>query len=60
MPEGPSLALLRQDLAPLEGLTVRRARGSSRIDLAPLRGQPLGPIRTWCSAFPPAPCASTF
>ena len=47
MPEGPTLLILRETLAPFMGRTVRDATGSARIDLARLRGERLLAIRTW-------------
>ena len=47
MPEGPTLLILRETLAPFTGRTVRDAKGSARVDLSRLCGERLLAIRTW-------------
>ncbi|TBR06925.1 MAG: endonuclease [Lysobacter sp.] len=47
MPEGPSLVILRENIASLTGLKVREVSGNSKQDLQRLRGRTLRAIRTW-------------
>ncbi|WAN09133.1 endonuclease [Stutzerimonas balearica] len=47
MPEGPSIVILREELAPFVGRRIARVEGSARIDQARLSGQRLRAIRSW-------------
>ena len=47
MPEGPSLLILAETLAPFAGKTVRDADGSAAIDLSGVAGRRLLAVRTW-------------
>jgi len=47
MPEGPSIVILREELAPFVGRRITHVEGSARIDQARLSGQRLRAIRSW-------------
>lgn len=47
MPEGPSLVILREELAHFAGRTVERVAGSARIELTRMQGLRLRSVRTW-------------
>jgi endonuclease-8 len=47
MPEGPSIVLLRDRLAPFIGRTVRDAAGRAALDLGRVRSRRLHDIRSW-------------
>ena len=47
MPEGPSIVILREEVAPFTGRTIRRAEGNAKIDMARLVGQPVVAFRSF-------------
>jgi endonuclease-8 len=47
MPEGPSLVMLREALAPFEGRRVLRVAGNSRLPIQTLKGRTLREVRTF-------------
>ncbi|UGB39210.1 DNA-formamidopyrimidine glycosylase family protein [Frateuria soli] len=47
MPEGPSIVILREELAPFTGRTIRHAEGNARIDMDRLVGQPVVAVRSF-------------
>ena len=47
MPEGPSLVILREELAHFAGRKVERVAGSARIELTRMQGLRLRSVRTW-------------
>lgn len=47
MPEGPSLVILREELAGFAGKKIVRVSGSARIELARMQGLRVRSIRTW-------------
>ncbi|MCX7514399.1 DNA-formamidopyrimidine glycosylase family protein [Frateuria hangzhouensis] len=47
MPEGPSIVILRGELAPFTGRTIRRAEGNAKIDMDRLAGQRVEAFRSF-------------
>jgi endonuclease-8 len=47
VPEGPSIVILREELAPFTGRTIRRAEGNAKIDMQRLVGQPVLAFRSF-------------
>lgn len=47
MPEGPSLVIAREELAPFVGKTIISASGNAKIDFDRLKGRRIKEIRTW-------------
>lgn len=47
MPEGPSIAILREQAAPFVGKKITAAEGNTRLDKAPLVGQRILSIRSF-------------
>jgi endonuclease-8 len=47
VPEGPSIVILRGEVAPFTGRTIRRAEGNAKIDMARLVGQPVVAFRSF-------------
>jgi endonuclease-8 len=47
VPEGPSIVILREELAPFIGRTIRRAEGNAKIDIQRLVGQPVLAFRSF-------------
>lgn len=47
MPEGPSLVLLREELARFEGEIVKRVSGNTKIDLTRMLHRRVRSVRTW-------------
>ncbi|SEI40322.1 DNA-formamidopyrimidine glycosylase family protein [Frateuria terrea] len=47
MPEGPSIVILREELAPFTGSTIRRAEGNAKIDMQRLAGQRIVAFRSF-------------
>ena len=51
MPEGPSIVILREDVAPFTGQAIERAEGSAKLDKARLVGQTVRSFRSWGKHF---------
>ncbi|WP_367345981.1 DNA-formamidopyrimidine glycosylase family protein [Stenotrophomonas bentonitica] len=51
MPEGPSIVLLREEAAHVKGKVVRRASGTTSVDLTPLVGRRVKAVRSWGKHF---------
>jgi endonuclease-8 len=51
MPEGPSIVILREEVAGFTGKAVKRAEGSAKIDKARLVGQSVRSFRSWGKHF---------
>ncbi|MGI9246405.1 MAG: DNA-formamidopyrimidine glycosylase family protein [Steroidobacteraceae bacterium] len=51
MPEGPSIVILREQVARFAGQRVLRAEGNARIDLRRIAGQPVEAFRSWGKHF---------
>ncbi|AWA30344.1 endonuclease [Flavobacterium magnum] len=47
MPEGPTIVILREQLAPFTGEKVTAAHGTARIDLSRLEGQHITAFKSW-------------
>ncbi|MCW8158780.1 endonuclease [Stutzerimonas stutzeri] len=47
MPEGPSIVILREEVAAFSGCTIERAEGSAKIDKSRLVGQVVRGFRSW-------------
>lgn len=47
MPEGPSIVILRGELAPFTGCRIRRAEGNAKIDMTRLIGEPVVAFRSF-------------
>ncbi|MGN2249755.1 DNA-formamidopyrimidine glycosylase family protein [Frateuria sp. GZRe14] len=47
MPEGPSIVILRGELAPFTGCRIRRAEGNAKIDMTRLAGEPVVAFRSF-------------
>ena len=47
MPEGPSIVILRGEVAPFTGRTIRRAEGNAKIDMGRLVGKPVVAFRSF-------------
>jgi endonuclease-8 len=47
MPEGPSIVILREEVAHFAGQTIRRAEGNAKIDMQRLPGQQVKSIRSF-------------
>ncbi len=47
MPEGPSIVILREDVAAFTGQRIERAEGSAKVDKARLTGQVVREFRSW-------------
>ncbi|WP_213661841.1 DNA-formamidopyrimidine glycosylase family protein [Stutzerimonas stutzeri] len=47
MPEGPSIVILREEVAVFAGCTVTRAEGSARLDTSRLVGQVVRGVHSW-------------
>ncbi len=51
MPEGPTIVILRGEVAHFTGQRILAAEGNSRIDLARLVGQSVTAFRSWGKHF---------
>jgi len=51
VPEGPSIILLREQIAAFEGRTILRAEGNAKIDLQRLIGKKIKRFRSWGKHF---------
>jgi len=51
MPEGPSIVILREQVAPFAGRQVRAVEGNSRLDLERMRGRRVREFRSWGKHF---------
>jgi endonuclease-8 len=51
MPEGPSIVILREQVARFEGCLVERAEGNARIDKQRIEGQSVEAFRSWGKHF---------
>jgi len=51
MPEGPSIVILTELVAPFTGKTILRVSGNSKIDQQRLVGQKIGAFRSWGKHF---------
>ena len=51
MPEGPSIAILREQVAPFAGRKVQRVEGNSKLDLQRMRGQRVTAFQSWGKHF---------
>ncbi|WP_263140551.1 DNA-formamidopyrimidine glycosylase family protein [Pseudomonas sp. RIT-PI-AD] len=51
MPEGPSIAIMREDAAKFAGQTIQRVEGNSKIDQNRLLGQTVVAVRSWGKHF---------
>jgi endonuclease VIII len=47
VPEGPSIVILRGELAPFTGCRIRRAEGNAKIDMTRLVGEPVVAFRSF-------------
>ena len=47
MPEGPSIVILREEVAAFTGQRIERAEGSAKVDKARLTGQVVREFRSW-------------
>lgn len=47
MPEGPSIVILREEVAGFTGQRIERAEGSAKVDKARLTGQVVREFRSW-------------
>jgi endonuclease-8 len=47
VPEGPSIVILRGEMTPFTGRTIRRAEGNAKIDMTRLVGQPVVAFRSF-------------
>lgn len=52
MPEGPSIVILREEVASFTGKTLLRATGNSKIDTQRLVNQHIVALRSWGKHFP--------
>ncbi len=51
MPEGPSIVILREQVAPFAGKKVQRVEGNSKLDLQRMRGLRVVAFRSWGKHF---------
>ena len=51
MPEGPSIVILREEVAAFTGKTIERAEGNSKLDKSRLVGQTVRSFRSWGKHF---------
>jgi len=51
MPEGPSIVILREEVAAFTGKTIERAEGNSKLDKSRLVGQSVRSFRSWGKHF---------
>ena len=51
MPEGPSIVILREEVAAFSGRTIERAEGSAKIDMSRLVGQAVRGFHSWGKHF---------
>jgi endonuclease-8 len=51
MPEGPSIVILREQVAPFAGRQVRAVSGNSRLDLQRMHGRRVREFRSWGKHF---------
>ncbi|MCQ4295514.1 endonuclease [Pseudomonas stutzeri] len=51
MPEGPSIVILREEVAAFAGRTIERAEGSAKVDKARLVGQVVRGFHSWGKHF---------
>jgi len=51
MPEGPSIVILREQVAPFTGRIVRHVEGNSKLDLQRMRGQRVIAFQSWGKHF---------
>ena len=51
MPEGPTIVILREQVAPFTGHRILRAEGNARIDMARLPGREVAAFRSWGKHF---------
>ncbi len=51
MPEGPSIVILREEVAGFTGRRIERAEGSAGLDKARLVGQTVRSFRSWGKHF---------
>ncbi len=51
MPEGPSIVILREQVAPFTGRKVQHVEGNSKLDLQRMRGQRVTAFQSWGKHF---------
>src|SRR5512145_2492246 len=51
MPEGPTIVILREQVARFAGRRILRAAGNARIDLVRLHGRRVAAFRSWGKHF---------
>ena len=51
MPEGPSIVILREQVAPFTDRKVQRVEGNSKLDLQRMRGQRVTAFQSWGKHF---------
>ncbi|MCQ4321232.1 hypothetical protein NA637_13850 [Pseudomonas stutzeri] len=51
MPEGPSIVILREEVAAFTGKSIERAEGSAKLDKARLVGRTVRSFRRWGKHF---------
>lgn len=51
MPEGPSIVILREEVAAFTGKTIERAEGNSKLDKSSLVGQTVRSFHSWGKHF---------
>ena len=51
MPEGPSIVILREEVAAFAGRIIERAEGSAKVDKSRLEGQVVRSVRSWGKHF---------
>ena len=51
MPEGPSIVILREQVAPFTGRRVQHVEGNSKLDLQRMRGQRVTAFQSWGKHF---------
>jgi endonuclease-8 len=51
MPEGPSIVILREQVAAFTGRTILRAEGNAKIDMDRLAGKEVAAFRSWGEHF---------
>lgn len=51
MPEGPSILILREEVARFRGKTVRSVSGNSKLDITRMKGRRIVSVRSWGKHF---------
>ena len=51
MPEGPSIVILREQVAPLAGRVVQHVHGNSKLDLQRMQRRRITAFRSWGKHF---------